>query len=49
MSTKAERANRAKHHILPIKVNVRQKDGNTVVQIVDADVREDKRNDKADR
>lgn len=43
MSNKNERAFRASRRILPVKVRVRQADGSVVVQVVDADVREDKR------
>lgn len=39
MSTKADRAARCKHHVLPIKIPVRQSDGSTVAQVVSADVR----------
>jgi hypothetical protein len=46
MSTKASRAWRSARHILPIKIRVRQPDGSVQVQIVDADVREDKRGGK---
>lgn len=46
MSTKADRATRAARRILPVKVRVRQPDGSVVVQIVDADVRLDKRRSK---
>jgi hypothetical protein len=46
MSTKAERAARVKRHILPIKILVRQLDGSVRVQVVDADVREDKRSSR---
>lgn len=44
MSTKDERQWRTVRRILPIRVKVRQKDGSYIDQIVDADVREDKRN-----
>jgi hypothetical protein len=43
MSTKSERAERAKRRIIPIKVPVRQKDGTIDVQTIDADVSVDKR------
>lgn len=43
MSTKEERAFRARRHVLPIKVEVRQPDGSIIVQNVEADVRKDKR------
>lgn len=43
MSSRADRAFRATRHILPIKVRVRQPNGQVIVQTVDADVREDKR------
>jgi hypothetical protein len=46
MSTKAEREWRTKHKIIPIKVRVRQADGSVRTQVVDADVREDKRRRK---
>lgn len=46
MSTKREREYRAANRILPIKIEVRQQDGSKQVQIVDADVREDKREKK---
>lgn len=39
MSTKAERAARASRVVLPIRVRVRQHDGSTVVQRVDASVK----------
>lgn len=39
MSTKAERRQRAKRRIMPIKLKVRQKDGSIVKQTVDADMR----------
>ena len=39
MSTRADRATRASHKVLPIKVKVRQADGSKTVQVVDADVR----------
>jgi hypothetical protein len=45
-STKVGRALRANRHILPIKIKVRQKDGSYIIQIISADVREDKRNNK---
>jgi hypothetical protein len=46
MSTRAERAFRANRHILPIKVGVRQRDGRVTKQVVDADVRKDKRSSR---
>jgi len=46
MSTKAERSNNSKHHILPIKIKIRQPDGSEKVQHVPADVRKDKRTGK---
>lgn len=39
MSTKSDRAWRANRHIIPIKIDVRQKDGSYITQILDADVR----------
>ena len=42
VSTKAERAARCKHHVMPIKIRVRQSDGSTIIQVVSADVRVDK-------
>jgi len=43
MSTKTDRQFRAGRKILPIKLPVRQSDGSVIVQVVDADVRTDKR------
>jgi len=43
MSTREDRAQRAKHKIQPVKIKVRQTDGSVNVQTVDADVRQDKR------
>ena len=43
MSTKADRAFRVARKIQPVKVKVRQPNGSTIIQHVDADIREDKR------
>jgi hypothetical protein len=40
---KSNRAFRASHCIMPIKIKVHQPDGSTVIQHVDADMRKDKR------
>lgn len=49
MSTKAERASRAKHRVLPLKLMIRQRDGRFTLQIVDSLVRVPKQPGRASK
>lgn len=49
VSTRASRAAYAMHHIMPVKVRVRQPDGSYFIQICDADVRRRSKKVRKDR
>jgi hypothetical protein len=47
MSTREQRHERVIRRIMPVRITVRQADGSYLIQIVDADIRQDKRDRKS--